>query len=251
MQAARRSAIGLTGTQAFRPDRWPRRQISVANWDSVFGKHACVSRDTCFLDERVGARPRITADVPTACSIGQPQGLRRIGHRRIRSLISMKSVQKLMKEARGDREPWIELPLECIHAAAKRCGPTEIDEVFSLLLQFDRERRELPEWDGDSVDDIRRAQRNFSRLLSGVPDAHLPLVAEGLKSENESVRFYTALALRDRGAVAGKQWLQMALLVEEHELNRQMLREGIDVCSRKRCFHHFFGGKMGRGGIIL
>jgi hypothetical protein len=152
----------------------------------------------------------------------------------------MNSVQKLLKEARGDLEPWIEIPDERILSTAKKCGATEIAEALSMLYQFEQERRALPEWDGDSSDDIWRAQVAFSKLLSGVPDEHLALVAEGLKSDSESVRFYTALALKDRGACVAKQWLQAALLAETRDLNRRILREAIDACSKKGGFLNFF-----------
>lgn len=152
----------------------------------------------------------------------------------------MNSVQKLLKEARGDLEPWIEIPEESILSAAKKCGPTEIAEALSMLLQFERERRELPEWDGDSSDDIWRAQGMVSKLLSGVPDEHLSLVAEGLRSNSQSVRFYTAQALKDRGATVSKQWLQAALLAETRNLNRRILGEAIEACSKKRAFLNLF-----------
>lgn len=152
----------------------------------------------------------------------------------------MNSVQKLMKEARGDLEPWIEIPEDRILSVAKKCGPTEIAEALSMLQRFEQERRELPEWDGDSSDDIWRAQVTFSKLLSGVPDEYLSLVADGLKSNSESVRFYAALALKDRGATVAKPWLQTALLAEGKDLNRRVLREAIEACSKKRHFLNLF-----------
>jgi len=109
-----------------------------------------------------------------------------------------------------------------------------------MLQRFEHEKRELPEWDGDSSDDIWRAQVSFSKLLSGVSDEYLSLVGDGLKSDSESVRFYTAMALKDRGAVVAKPWLQTALLAEGKDLNRRILREALEACSKKRNFLNLF-----------
>ena len=48
---------------------------------------------------------------------------------------------------------------------AKRCGPLEIAEIKERLQKLKLEEKEIPTWDGDSLDEIFRARKLLENII--------------------------------------------------------------------------------------
>ena len=81
----------------------------------------------------------------------------------------MKRFQQLLADAKpGPFEP---VPDTRISAIAASLQERDIAEVAAELENLAREKAATPDWDGDTRDDIARAQHLFARLLVAVPAA--------------------------------------------------------------------------------
>ena len=48
---------------------------------------------------------------------------------------------------------------------AERCGPQELKEVKERLKQLSKEEKEIPSWDGDSLDEVFRARQLLEAIV--------------------------------------------------------------------------------------
>ena len=48
---------------------------------------------------------------------------------------------------------------------AAQCGPEEIQEITDRLKKLIKAEKDIPEWDGDSLDEIIRARSLFEAIL--------------------------------------------------------------------------------------
>jgi hypothetical protein len=73
----------------------------------------------------------------------------------------------LVKELREKHRlgPWGPIPAAHWPEIAERSGPEEKAEIERLLQELQRGKRETPEWDGDTHDDIWHAERFLTGVL--------------------------------------------------------------------------------------
>jgi len=105
--------------------------------------------------------------------------------------------QKWIAEAKGDLPAWTSTPKECVPIVAARCEATDITDLLNALDELAKEKSELPQWDGDTHDDIGRAQELFARILASVPLELRTLVETGLTERSEETRTWLRLALSE------------------------------------------------------
>src|SRR5690606_27212422 len=109
--------------------------------------------------------------------------------------VQISALDMMVRDARHDLSPWTAMPEDQIAWIGERCGIAEIEAAVARLDVLSRERDQLPEWDGDSQDDIARAQELYKRILAHVPTRYIADVAAGLKSPEWGTRIYVAGAL--------------------------------------------------------
>lgn len=111
------------------------------------------------------------------------------------------SIRLLLHEAKRDLAPYERLPAARRAAIGGGCGADEIAELIAWLDDLSRAFEALPDWDGDSQDDIAQAQDTLGAILGQVPRAHFGAVAAGLGSPAWRTRVHVVRALLtlDRG----------------------------------------------------
>lgn len=92
------------------------------------------------------------------------------------------NLKMLVRDARHGLGHWDDLPIDRLAAIGEKCGVAEIEAAIVWLDELSRERDALPTWDGDSQDDIARAQEMLHRILANVPGRYIEIVASGLQS---------------------------------------------------------------------
>jgi hypothetical protein len=112
------------------------------------------------------------------------------------------AIRAAVRDAAAGLTPWDPIPAERLAAIGRRCGEDEIAEVITILDGLSAEREALPDWDGDTSDDIAKAQSSYAAILEHVPGARLPAVAAGLASASPDTRRWLTLALAAHGAAA-------------------------------------------------
>lgn len=60
---------------------------------------------------------------------------------------------------------WSVIPDSHYPLIAKQCGAAELEEIHERLNDLDRQAAEIPDWDGDSQDDIWQARQLFTAIL--------------------------------------------------------------------------------------
>lgn len=80
----------------------------------------------------------------------------------------MRKLQKLINTEREEFTPYSRLSAESISRIAAQCGRDEVADAHILLKQLQAERVTVPDWDGDTVDDIWRAIGLFRAILADV-----------------------------------------------------------------------------------
>jgi len=84
---------------------------------------------------------------------------------------------------------------DCVAHAAASCGLLEIAEILTRLDTLARERAALPDWDGDTQDDIAHTQQFYARLLAQIDPRYRGEIEKGLTSGEEETRRWVRLAL--------------------------------------------------------
>ncbi|WP_186388281.1 HEAT repeat domain-containing protein [Stappia sp. TSB10P1A] len=129
----------------------------------------------------------------------------------------------LVRDARQDLGPWDELPEDRLAAIGEKCGVAEIVAAIVWLDELSRETDALPEWDGDSQDDIARARAMLHGILARVPGRYIEIVASGLQSPEWHTRVHIAMALAGHDRARALPILRDALTREEDETARQLI----------------------------
>lgn len=60
---------------------------------------------------------------------------------------------------------WETFPESHYPIIAAKCGADEIAEIKQRLHALDKEEKDIPQWDGDTQDDIWRAREFFLAIL--------------------------------------------------------------------------------------
>jgi len=156
--------------------------------------------------------------------------------------VQISALDILVENSRVDLDTWDETPKERIRWIAERCGIAEIEAAIKRLDALARQRADLPEWDGDTQDDIAAAQSLFKSILSCVPARYIADVAAGLRSSEEFTRAYVALALAGHDRDAVQPFLNRALASETVEVVRIALQNAIEQLGSKSDYD-FSNGK--------
>lgn len=80
----------------------------------------------------------------------------------------MRKIQKLISAEREEFTPYSSLSAESISRIATGCGRDEIADTYILMKQFKSELVTIPEWDGDTEDDIWRAIQLLRTILEQI-----------------------------------------------------------------------------------
>ena len=132
-------------------------------------------------------------------------------------------IKSLVRDARRDLGPWDELPADRRAQIAGKCGVAEIEAAIAWLDDLSLERDALPGWDGDSNDDIAKAQEMLHGILARVPDRYVEIVARGLSSAQWWTRVHVAAALAGHDRAIALPILRDALAREQDETARQLI----------------------------
>lgn len=139
----------------------------------------------------------------------------------LRNLISGLAMR--MQDARRTLGPWDDIPAARLAGIGDQCGIAEIEAAIIWLDDLSRERDALPDWDGDSHDDIARAQESLHAILASVPARYTGIVACGLQSSEWGTRVHIAMALARHDQATALPILREALAREENETARQLI----------------------------
>ncbi len=143
--------------------------------------------------------------------------------------VQISALDMMVRDARHDLSPWTATPDDQIAWIGERCGIAEIEAAVARLDALSRERDELPEWDGDSQDDIARAQELYKRILVHVPARYIDDIAAGLESLQWGTRVYVAGALAAHEREMVLPLLRKALACEDDATVREILTRTIDT----------------------
>lgn len=110
--------------------------------------------------------------------------------------IQISSLTYLVNALREGLSPYDESSPEGIDRAAQACGVLEIRELIARLDILAREKATLPDWDGDTMDDISSAQSLYAKLLARVHPRYREDVEVGLQSPEKETRRWVRLALQ-------------------------------------------------------
>lgn len=143
--------------------------------------------------------------------------------------VQISALDMLVRDARHDLSPWTPTPDERAAWIGERCGVAEIEAAITRLDELSRERDGLPEWDGDSQDDIARAQSMFRHVLAHVPPRYIDDVAAGLESPEWGTRAYVAGALAAHERDMALPLLRNALATEDDAVVRRILARTIET----------------------
>ncbi|MCA9090229.1 MAG: hypothetical protein KDA90_16525 [Planctomycetaceae bacterium] len=61
---------------------------------------------------------------------------------------------------------WGDIPESHYTLIAQQCGEQELAEIRQRLQALEQQAQDIPDWDGDSQDDIWRARRLFAAIIS-------------------------------------------------------------------------------------
>ena len=137
--------------------------------------------------------------------------------------VQISALDMLVRDARHDLSPWTPMPEDRGQWIGELCGVAEIEAAITRLDELSRERDGLPDWDGDSRDDIARTQELFKCILAHVPARYILDVAAGLESPQWGTRVYVAGALAEHEHETALPILRDALAREEDESARQLI----------------------------
>lgn len=135
-------------------------------------------------------------------------------------------VRDWVRAAKDGLGPWNSIPDDRLATIGRRCGPEEVAAIIAILDDLSRNRAALPAWDGDSYDDIGKAQAMYVHILGTVGAGHLAAVADGLRSGSWDTRGWVTLALERHGAPALPA-LHAARDAETDANTRQFMTEAV------------------------
>jgi len=87
----------------------------------------------------------------------------------------MRKLQKLIATQYTNSSPQSNLPSTAIPRIASKCRNDEVADAHILIKQLKAELATVPEWDGDTQDDIWRTIELFRAILANAPGTKQPL----------------------------------------------------------------------------
>lgn len=80
----------------------------------------------------------------------------------------MRKLQKLIAAEHTAFSPYSSLSSKSISRIALKCRKDEVADAHILIMQFESELATVPDWDGDTQDDIWRAIELYRAILSKI-----------------------------------------------------------------------------------
>lgn len=139
----------------------------------------------------------------------------------------MRRIQTLIAKALAGQGPYARLSGSALTDVAGQCGPAEVADILAFLGELSAERDALPDWDGDSADDIARAAETLRAVLAHAAPALIPEIARGLDDADARVRAHTAMALAGHGRQA-EALLRAQLARETDATARALMSMALD-----------------------
>jgi hypothetical protein len=82
----------------------------------------------------------------------------------------MRKLQKLIAAERTAFSPYSSLSSKSISRIALNCRKDEIADAYILIMQFKSELATVPDWDGDTQDDIWKTIELYKAILSKISE---------------------------------------------------------------------------------
>ncbi len=77
----------------------------------------------------------------------------------------MSKLNSILKKAKKDLKPWEPIPRHVWQDIAKQLTQSEVIEVRQRIVELKNELRSVPEWDGDTQDEIFKALEFFDEII--------------------------------------------------------------------------------------
>ena len=116
---------------------------------------------------------------------------------------------------------------------ASDCGKSEVKEIIERLDELSLEKTKVEKWDGDTQDDIWRAQSGFSELLENILPKYVSDICKGLKSEYNDTRFYICYALSKSPSSEAIDTLSEYVENEMSKDHREIAFSALKACKKK------------------
>jgi hypothetical protein len=107
----------------------------------------------------------------------------------------MQRYRKLLSEAGVGATPYSRPNDAALERAGRALAASDVVDVLDELDSLARERDAVPDWDGDTSDDIARRQEVLTRLLAATSGVARQMVLSGAAGREPQTRQYVEIAL--------------------------------------------------------
>lgn len=121
---------------------------------------------------------------------------------------------------------------------AKDCGPEEVAEIIERLDKLSLEKAVTDAADGDSTDNIWRAQNGYSELLAKILPRFVDEVCAGLKSDQKDTGFFIVNALLKSPTNKAIPYIEEYLKNDLSDPHRKVAEDALKKCKSKRSLIH-------------
>lgn len=104
--------------------------------------------------------------------------------------------QRVLLDTLPQRQPWEKPTAEQLTIVAAMLGESDVFDIIAELDAMSLEKAEVPDWDGDTQDDIARAQETLAALLAQMAPRYREMIVARLHQAEPLTRQYLELALR-------------------------------------------------------
>lgn len=108
----------------------------------------------------------------------------------------MKPFKKTMIEVTGNKGPFSRSDRGALFIAGQRLSEQYVLDILDELDDMSRKRDALPEWDGDSSDDMAYYQEDLAALLAGTCGKSRKILEHDSKAREHLTSLYISLAIR-------------------------------------------------------
>ena len=110
----------------------------------------------------------------------------------------MKRFRKLLSEAGVGAGPFARPTDAALEQAGSALAASDVVDVLDELDSLARERDTVPDWDGDTSDDIARWQETLTRLLAASSGATRQALLSSIADREPQTRQYVEIVLGRR-----------------------------------------------------
>lgn len=119
------------------------------------------------------------------------------GQTKGRIVVRVSRLEHLIKHSLGNQNLPNRKADDRAQEIAGQCGIPEIGRIIERLDELAVERQSLPEWDGDTHDDISEAQLMFAKILGVMPSHYLGDIAKDSTPSNLIHAFTSPMGWQD------------------------------------------------------